>query len=107
MTNQKLKALHTELKVHDKEAMALKKLLADGMDKEGLREAELRKKFNGIMHSYGMVKPSIKFEDDKKQLKKVSFTLIFYLKVVGAQSWEHMTSEVLKYANNNSRPHKE
>ena len=79
MTNQKLKALHTELKVHDKEAMALKKLLADGMDKEGLREAELRKKFNGIMHSYGMVKPSIKFEDDKKQLKKVSFK--FYLKV--------------------------
>jgi len=70
LTNQKLKALHTELKVHDKEAMALKKLLADGMDKEGLREAELRKKFNGIMHSYGMVKPSIKFEDDKKQLKK-------------------------------------
>ena len=81
MTNQKLKALHTELKVHDKEAMALKKLLADGMDKEGLREAELRKKFNGIMHSYGMVKPSIKFEDDKKQLKKVSFTLVLYLKV--------------------------
>ena len=81
MTNQKLKALHTELKVHDKEAMALKKLLADGMDKEGLREAELRKKFNGIMHSYGMVKPSIKFEDDKKQLKKVSFTLVFYLKI--------------------------
>ena len=81
LTNQKLKALHTELKVHDKEAMALKKLLADGMDKEGLREAELRKKFNGIMHSYGMVKPSIKFEDDKKQLKKVSFTLVLYLKV--------------------------
>ena len=72
MTNQKLKALNTELKVHDKEAMALKKLLADGMDKEGLREAELRKKFNGIMNSYGLSKPSIKFEDDKKQLKKVS-----------------------------------
>ena len=76
MTNQKLKALHTELKVHDKEAMALKKLLADGMDKEGLREAELRKKFNGIMHSYGMVKPSIKFEDDKKQLKKVNLLVL-------------------------------
>ena len=30
LTNQKLKALHTELKVLDKEAMALKKLLADG-----------------------------------------------------------------------------
>ena len=71
-----MKALHTELKVHDKEAMALKKLLADGMDKEGLREAELRKKFNGIMHSYGMVKPSIKFEDDKKQLKKVNLLVL-------------------------------
>jgi len=72
LTNQKLKALHTELKVHDKEAMALKKLKAEDMDKEGLREAEVRKKFNGIMHAYGLAKPSLRFEDEKQndQLKQ-------------------------------------
>ena len=58
LTELKLKQLHTELKVHDKEAMALKKLKAENMDKEGLREAEVRKKFNGIMFAYGLAKPS-------------------------------------------------
>jgi hypothetical protein len=58
LAHGKLKMLHTELKVYDKEAMALKKLQADGMDKEGLREAELRKKFNGIMNYFGLAVPS-------------------------------------------------
>jgi len=73
LTNQKLKALHTELKVHDKEAMALKKLKAENMDKDGLREAEIRKKFNGIMHAYGMAKPSLRFEEENKnaQIKSI------------------------------------
>ena len=68
-----MKALHTELKVHDKETMALKKLKADGMDMEGLREADIRKRFNGIMHSYGLAKPSLRFEDEnqKDQSKQV------------------------------------
>ena len=79
LTNQKLKALHTELKVHDKEAMALKKLKAEDMDKEGLREAEVRKKFNGIMHAYGLAKPSLRFEDEKQndQLKQVKLLTAF------------------------------
>ena len=79
LTNQKLKALHTELKVHDKEAMALKKLKAEDMDKEGLREAEIRKKFNGIMHAYGLVKPSLRIEDEKQndQLKQVKLLTAF------------------------------
>jgi len=67
LTNLKLKALHTELKVHDKETMALKKLQADGMDMEGLREADIRKRFNGIMHSYGLAKPSLRFEDENQK----------------------------------------
>merc|ERR1712156_892923 len=33
---------------------------------------EIRKKFNGIMHAYGLVKPSLRFEDEKQndQLKQ-------------------------------------
>ena len=58
MTDGKLKQLHTELKAHDKEAMALKKLKAEGMDKQGLREAEIRKRFNGIMYAYALAIPS-------------------------------------------------
>lgn len=64
MTEKKLKALHTELKVHDKEAMALKKLKAENMDKEGLREAEIRKKFNGIMYSFGLAKTNPEYPDE-------------------------------------------
>ena len=48
------------LRTHDKEAMALKKLKVDDMDKEGLRESEIRKRFNGIMYSYGLANPSTK-----------------------------------------------
>jgi len=60
LTENKLKHLYVELKTHDKEVMALKKLKADDMDKEGLRESEVRKRFNGIMFSYGLAKPSDK-----------------------------------------------
>jgi len=58
LSERKLKQLHTELKVHDKEQMALKKLKTEGSDKEGIREAEIRKQFNGIMYSYGLVQAS-------------------------------------------------
>ena len=60
MNENKLKHLYVELKTHDKEAMALKKLKIDDMDKEGLRESEIRKRFNGIMYSYGLANPSTK-----------------------------------------------
>ena len=38
-------------------------------------QLEIRKKFNGIMHAYGLVKPSLRFEDEKQndQLKQVKF----------------------------------
>ena len=53
--------------------MALKKLKSDGQDKEGLREAEIRKEFNGIMFAYGLAQPSQVKEDNAKFATNVSF----------------------------------
>jgi hypothetical protein len=39
--------LFSELKIHDKEEVAWKRLKAEGLDKDGLKEAELRKKLTG------------------------------------------------------------
>ena len=72
LSSVKLKQLHTELKVHDKETMSLKKLKADGMDKEGLKEAEIRKRFNSIMFSYGLAKST----DTKLDESKVKVIII-------------------------------
>ena len=54
LSDSKLKLLHYELKLHDKEEVALKKLKADVGDKDGLREAEVRKRFNSILNHYGL-----------------------------------------------------
>jgi hypothetical protein len=35
--------LFSELKIHDKEEVAWKRLKAEGLDKDGLKEAELQK----------------------------------------------------------------
>ena len=70
MSEKKLKQLYTELKVHDKEVMSLKKLKADNMDKDGLREAEIRKSFNGIMFAYGLTKPST-FDENSKNVSRI------------------------------------
>ena len=74
-----MKQLHTELKVHDKAQMALKKLKSDGMDKEGLREAEIRKQFNGIMFAYGLAQASQIKEDHAKLPTNVSLVQKFLL----------------------------
>nr|XP_053632976.1 alpha-2-macroglobulin receptor-associated protein-like [Cherax quadricarinatus] len=51
LSEPKLKSLLSELKVQDKEEMTLKKLKTDGADKEGLKEAELRKKLRGWLRT--------------------------------------------------------
>lgn len=51
MSDQKLKSLMAELKVQDKEEITLKKLKHEGGDKEGLKEAELRKRLRGNIYS--------------------------------------------------------
>ena len=59
--------------------MSLKKLKADNMDKDGLREAEIRKRFNSIMYTYGLAKLSdIKLDETK--VKVISRNFFSYLK---------------------------
>ena len=59
--------------------MSLKKLKADNMDKDGLREAEIRKRFNSIMYTYGLAKLSdIKLDETK--VKVISRNFLSYLK---------------------------
>uniref|UniRef100_A0A023ER05 Putative alpha 2-macroglobulin receptor-associated protein n=1 Tax=Aedes albopictus TaxID=7160 RepID=A0A023ER05_AEDAL len=55
LTEPKLKSIYTELKIHDKEEIAWKQLNSQHKDKEGLKEAELRKKLIGIMSTYGLL----------------------------------------------------
>ena len=56
LQESKLKLLYYEMKLQDKEEVALKKLKSEMGDKDGLREAHIRKKFNGIMNTYGLIK---------------------------------------------------
>jgi hypothetical protein len=51
LTEPKLKSLFSELKIHDKEEVAWKRLKTEGFDKDGLKEAELRKKLTGKCHN--------------------------------------------------------
>ncbi|KAK9695341.1 Alpha-2-macroglobulin RAP, N-terminal domain [Popillia japonica] len=55
LTEPKLKSLFGALKLYDKEELVWKKIKSDGQDKDGLREAELRKKFLEIMTMYGLL----------------------------------------------------
>ncbi|XP_068215445.1 alpha-2-macroglobulin receptor-associated protein [Palaemon carinicauda] len=52
LSEPKLKSLLSELKVQDKEEMTLKKLKLDAGDKDGLKEADLRKKLRAITVRY-------------------------------------------------------
>lgn len=64
----KLKLLYSELKLQDKEELTLKKLKAESGDKDGMREAEVRKRFNGIMNKFGLSK--IRSSDEEKSAPK-------------------------------------
>lgn len=54
LSEGKLKALHSRLALHEKEEFALKKLKAEHGDKDGMREAQVRKLFVGIMNEFGV-----------------------------------------------------
>jgi len=54
LTESKLERLYSELKVQDKDELTLKKLRGEGSDKDGSKDAEVRKKFNSILLSYGL-----------------------------------------------------
>lgn len=54
------------MKIHDKEEITWKKVKADGGDKEGLKEAELREKLIGIMSTYGLLEHFQDITDPQK-----------------------------------------
>lgn len=55
-----------ELKLHDKEEITWKHLRAEGKDKDGLKEAELRKKLLNIMSMYNLLDQADEVEDPSK-----------------------------------------
>lgn len=48
ISETKLRSLYTDLLAQDKEESTLKRLKSDGLDKDGLKEASVRKKFKGL-----------------------------------------------------------
>lgn len=53
LSEPKLKSLYSDLKLHDKEEISYKHYLATGGgDKDGIKEAELRKKLIGKLSSF-------------------------------------------------------
>ncbi|XP_060527178.1 alpha-2-macroglobulin receptor-associated protein [Cylas formicarius] len=66
LSEAKLKSLFGELKLHDKEEIAWKHLRAEGKDKDGLKEAELRKKLRRIMGDYDLLDELEAVNDDRK-----------------------------------------
>ncbi|KAJ2947603.1 hypothetical protein O0L34_g17400 [Tuta absoluta] len=67
LTIPKLKSLYSDLKIHDKEELTLKRVKSEGGDKEGLKEADLRRKLTQIMANYGLREH---FEDNKIRHKE-------------------------------------
>ncbi|CAH0674126.1 unnamed protein product [Spodoptera exigua] len=55
LTEPKLKSLYSDLMIQDKEELIYKRVKSEGGDKEGLKEAELRRKLTNIMSSYGLL----------------------------------------------------
>ncbi|KPJ13179.1 Alpha-2-macroglobulin receptor-associated protein [Papilio machaon] len=54
LTEPKLKSLYSDLMIQDKEEITYKRVKSEGGDKEGLKEAELRRKLTNIMNVYGL-----------------------------------------------------
>ncbi|XP_013188175.2 alpha-2-macroglobulin receptor-associated protein [Amyelois transitella] len=54
LTEPKLKSLYSDLMIQDKEEITYKRVKSEGGDKEGLKEAELRRKLTTIMNNYGL-----------------------------------------------------
>lgn len=55
LTEPKLKSLYSDLTIQDKEEITYKRFKSEGGDKEGLKEAELRRKLTNIMSVYGLL----------------------------------------------------
>ncbi|KAG4073171.1 hypothetical protein HA402_002560 [Bradysia odoriphaga] len=66
LTEPKLKSLFSELKIQDKEELNWKQSGGQHKDKDGLKEAELRKKLVGIMSTYGLLEHFDDTQDPEK-----------------------------------------
>lgn len=66
LSETKLKSLFGELKLHDKDEITWKHLRAEGKDKDGMKEAELRKKLLNIMSMYNLLDQADDVTDENK-----------------------------------------
>ncbi|KAJ8954979.1 hypothetical protein NQ318_000410 [Aromia moschata] len=66
LSEPKLKSLFGELKLHDKEEITWKHLRAEGKDKDGMKEAELRKKLITVMGNYNLLDQIDDVDNPKK-----------------------------------------
>uniref|UniRef100_A0A1E1VXM2 Alpha-2-macroglobulin RAP C-terminal domain-containing protein n=2 Tax=Pectinophora gossypiella TaxID=13191 RepID=A0A1E1VXM2_PECGO len=67
LTEPKLKSLYSDLMIQDKEELTLKRVRSEGGDKEGMKEADLRRKLTTIMSNYGLREH---FDDNKMRQKE-------------------------------------
>lgn len=73
LADSKLKNLYSQLKVQDKDELTLKKLKAEGSDKDGIKEAEVRKKFTIVIESFGLAGGVTEEKDDSNEAPKALF----------------------------------
>ncbi|KAL4716283.1 hypothetical protein ACJJTC_014763 [Scirpophaga incertulas] len=73
LTEPKLKSLYSDLMIQDKEEITFKRFKNDGGDKDGLKEAELRRKLTNIISSYGL---RAHFGDDSAPKKNIQSSKI-------------------------------
>ncbi|XP_064478620.1 alpha-2-macroglobulin receptor-associated protein-like [Ornithodoros turicata] len=64
LSEAKLKSLYVDLKVQDKDELTWKKLKSAGQDKEGLKEAELKKTLKGILEKYDLADHWKPYQDE-------------------------------------------
>lgn len=69
----KLEQLYSQLKVQDKDELTLKKLRTEGSDKDGVKEAEVRKRFAGIMESFGLAGGQVEAREAGEDTPKALF----------------------------------
>lgn len=74
LTEPKLKSLFSELKIHDKEELAWKQLASQHKDKDGLKEADLRKKLIVIMTAYGLLEHFDDTQDPEMYKQQKSYS---------------------------------
>ncbi|KAM3959735.1 alpha-2-macroglobulin receptor-associated protein isoform 2-T2 [Aphomia sociella] len=69
LTEPKLKSLYSDLMIQDKEEITYKRVKSEGGDKDGLKEADMRRKLTNIMTNYGLREH---FEDNVGRQKEYS-----------------------------------